>query len=96
MPVRLQLELFVTRASEKVLCYYSKCFFFRSEKNYCVTRRELLAIVLAVKHFHHYLYGHPFLIRSDHGSLRGLLNFKTPEGQLARWIETFVNVPVKH
>ena len=73
--------------SEKVLCYYSKCF-SRSEKNYCVTRRELLAIVLAVKHFHHYLYGRPFLIRSDHGALRWLLNFKTPEGQLARWIET--------
>jgi hypothetical protein len=48
----------------------------------------LLAIVCSVKHFHHYLYGRPFLVRSDHGSLRWLINFKNPEGQLARWLET--------
>ena len=29
-----------------------------------------------------------FLIRTDHGSLRWLFNFKEPEGQVARWIET--------
>ena len=27
------------------------------------------------------------MVRTDHGSLRWLLNFKQPEGQLARWIE---------
>jgi hypothetical protein len=25
-------------------------------------------------------------VRTDHGSLRWLLNFKNPEGQLARWL----------
>ena len=29
-----------------------------------------------------------FLIRTDHGSLWWLFNFKEPEGQVARWIET--------
>ncbi|KAK3742155.1 hypothetical protein QZH41_007827 [Actinostola sp. cb2023] len=52
-----------------------------------VVLRELLAIVSAVKRFHHYLYGRPFLIRTDHGALRWLINFKNPEGQLARWLE---------
>ena len=33
------------------------------------------------------MYGKPFLIRTDHGSLRWLMNFKSPEGQLARWLE---------
>jgi hypothetical protein len=28
------------------------------------------------------------MIRTDHGSLRWLFNFKDPQGQLARWIET--------
>lgn len=28
------------------------------------------------------------MVRSDHGSLRWLFNFKNPEGQLARWLET--------
>lgn len=72
--------------SERVICYYSKTF-SKCERNYCVTRKELLAIVSSVKHFHHYLYGRQFLVRSDHGSLRWLMNFKNPEGQLARWLE---------
>ena len=42
-----------------------------------------------MKHFHHYLYGQEFVIRSDHGSLRWILNFRnTGEGQLARFLET--------
>ena len=71
---------------ERPVAYFSKTF-NKPERNYCVTRRELLAIVSAVKHFHHYLYGTHFLIRTDHGALTWLLNFKNPEGQVARWIE---------
>ena len=71
---------------ERVVEYYSKTL-SRSERNYCVTHRELLAIVKGVKHFHHYLYGCKFLIRTDHGSLTWLFNFKEPEGQIARWLQ---------
>ena len=71
---------------EQVIAYYSKSF-SKCERNYCVTRRELLAIVSAVKHFHHYLYGKHFTVRTDHGALSWLLRFKNPEGQMARWIE---------
>ena len=70
---------------EKVIGYFSKCF-TRTERKYCVTRRELLAIVSALKHFHHYVYGRHVIIRSDHSSLKWLLNFKNVEGQLARWL----------
>ncbi|CAC5369319.1 unnamed protein product [Mytilus coruscus] len=72
---------------ERVIGYFSKTF-SKSERNYCVTRKELLTIVSAVKNFHHYLYGRSFTVRTDHGSLRWLVNFKNPEGQLARWLET--------
>ncbi|GBO01646.1 Retrovirus-related Pol polyprotein from transposon 297 [Araneus ventricosus] len=37
--------------------------------------------------FHHYLYGRKFLLRTEHASLRRILNFKEPEGQIARWIQ---------
>ena len=57
------------------------------EKKYCVTRRELLAVVQATSHFHLYLYGHHFTIRTDHAFLQWLLNFKNPEGQMARWLQ---------
>ena len=71
---------------ERVIIYFSKTF-SKCEIIYCVTRRELLAIVCSVKHVHHYLYGHPFFVRSDHGSHRWLINFENPEGQLARWLQ---------
>ncbi|MCG7874760.1 MAG: ribonuclease H family protein, partial [Candidatus Thiodiazotropha endolucinida] len=60
----------------------------KSERAYCVTRKELLALVTFVKHYKHYLYGKKFLVRTDHSSLKWLMNFKNPEGQIARWIET--------
>ncbi|GBN04797.1 Retrovirus-related Pol polyprotein from transposon 297 [Araneus ventricosus] len=71
---------------ECVIAYFSKSL-GKPERNYCVTRKELLAIVKSIKHFHHYLYGRKFLLRTDHASLRWLLNFREPEGQIARWIQ---------
>ena len=72
---------------EIVIGYYSRCL-SRAERKYCKTRKELLSIVEAVKHWHQYLYGQQFLNRSDQGSLQWLLNFKNGEGQLARFLET--------
>ena len=70
---------------ERVILYFSKSL-SKTERNYCVTRRELLAVVLGIQHCHHYLLGNHFKVRTDHGSLRWLLNFKNPEGQTARWL----------
>ncbi|KAG1941393.1 interleukin-1 receptor accessory protein-like 1-A [Pimephales promelas] len=71
---------------ERVVAYYS-CSLSRPERNYCVTRRELLAVVLAVRHFRPYLLGTRFTLRTDHASLTWMLNFRQPEGQVARWLE---------
>ncbi|GBM33653.1 Retrovirus-related Pol polyprotein from transposon 17.6 [Araneus ventricosus] len=71
---------------ECVIAYFSKSL-GKPERNYCVTRKELLAIVKSIEHFHHYLYGRKFLLRAHHASLRWLLNFREPEGQIARWIQ---------
>ena len=76
----------VQNGEERVIAYFSKSF-SKTERRYCVTRKELFAIVSAIKHFHHHLYGAEFLVRTDHGALRWLLNFKHPEGQVARWLE---------
>ncbi|GFQ83779.1 transposon Ty3-I Gag-Pol polyprotein [Trichonephila clavata] len=71
---------------ERVIAYWSKCL-SKPERNYCVTGKELLAIVKAVENFHSYVYGRKFLLRTDHASLTWLLNFKSPEGQIAKWIQ---------
>ena len=70
---------------EKVIAYTSEKF-SKSETNYCTTYRELLAVIRAVKHFRHYLIGHHFTIRTDHNSLKWLMNFKETKGLVARWI----------
>ena len=59
----------------------------RSLWRYCVTRKELLAVVNFTQHFRSYLLGRKFRLCTDHGSLTWLANFKQPEGQLARWLE---------
>jgi len=38
------------------------------------------------------LCGKQFLVRTDHGAFKWLLKFKTPEGQLPRWLELLVLV----
>ncbi|KAI5743998.1 hypothetical protein M8J77_024652 [Diaphorina citri] len=80
----------VTDGIETPVAYFSKAL-SKPERNYCVTRKELLAVVSAAKHFHKYLYGQRFLLRTDHAALKWLLNFKNPEGQVARWIELLQN-----
>jgi len=37
-----------------------------SERNYSITDLETLAVVWAISHFHHYLYGHHVTVLTDH------------------------------
>lgn len=71
---------------ERVVAYASRAL-SRTEKKYCATRREMLAVVWASRHFRPYLYGRKFTLRTDHNSLKWLHRFKDPEGQVARWLE---------
>lgn len=71
---------------ETVIAYASRTL-SSAEKNFCVTRKEMLALVYFVKHFTQYLLGREFLLRIDHGSLVSLHKFKEPDGQIARWIQ---------
>ena len=43
----------------------------KPERNYCVTRKELLAVVTFVTHFRTYLLGHTFTLRTDHAHSLG-------------------------
>ena len=71
---------------ERVIAYASRSLDKR-EQNYCVTRRELLAIVHFLKYFKQYLLGRKFKIRTDHAALTWLRKTPDPIGQQARWLE---------
>ena len=71
---------------EVVIAYGSRTL-TQSELNYCVTRKELLAVLYHVKLFRSYLLGKPFLIRTDHASLKYWRRFKDPVDQLGRWLD---------
>ena len=71
---------------ECVIAYGSRLL-TKAERRYCVTCRELLAVVVFTSHFRPHLLNRHFKLRTDHGSLTWLCNFKDPEGQLARWLE---------
>ena len=77
-------------STERVIAYFSTTH-SPPERNYSVTRKELLAVIKSVRHFKHYLIGRHFTVRTDHGSLRWLMSFKEPQGQVARWIEFLSN-----
>ena len=68
---------------EQVVAYASTAL-TKAEKNYCATRKELLALVWGVHHFRPYLFGRTFIARTDH-----------PEGQVARWLETLAEYNFK-
>lgn len=68
---------------------YSSRSVHGAERNYGISKLELLAVVWAVKLYRPYLHGSPFTVTviSDHSALNGLLKTKQPSGILARWIE---------
>ena len=76
----------VQEGRERVIAYASKKL-DPQQQRYSVTRRELLAVITFMNQFRHYLLGQKFLLRTDHGSLRWIFEFKNPRGQVARWLE---------
>ncbi|KRX37343.1 Retrovirus-related Pol polyprotein from transposon 17.6 [Trichinella murrelli] len=54
--------------------------------------KEMFGFVWALREFWPYLYSQRFLVRTDHSCLHWLSNFKEPEGQVARWLESLAEV----
>jgi hypothetical protein len=71
---------------ERPVAYASRTY-SRPELNYCVTRKELLAVIYYIKHFRQYLLGRRFTVRTDHSALQWLRKTPQPIGQQARWLE---------
>ena len=68
-----------------VIVYMSKAL-GKHEVSFCVTRKELLAVVTALRNFHPYLYGQEILFRTDNAAVSWMRNLNTPTGQMARCV----------
>ena len=66
---------------------YSSRTFNKCEQKYCITRKELAAVVFGLKQYWQYLLGRHFLIRSDHVALTYLRSAKELIGQQTRWLD---------
>ena len=60
---------------EHVIAYASRTL-SKPERRYCMTRKELLGVITFIHHFCPFLLGNRFVLRTDHGSLTWLANFK--------------------
>ncbi|KAK2717319.1 hypothetical protein QYM36_006188 [Artemia franciscana] len=53
---------------------FSSCSLNTTEQKYSQIEKELYAIVFGICHFHQYLYGHSFVVVTDHKPLETLIN----------------------
>ena len=57
------------QGDREVVIAYSSRSLRLSQRRYCTTRREVLAVVVMCMHFRSYLQGAQFTLRTDHSSL---------------------------
>lgn len=74
----------------KVIEYASRTF-NAAERKYCVTRRELAALIFGLKQFRSYLLGRKFQVRVDNSAIRFYKNMKDTSGQCARHLDYLSN-----
>ena len=68
-----------------VISYASKAL-SDVESRYTQTEREMLAIVWGIEHFHLYVYGSIFTVRTDHKPLLGIFKGSKPaSARIERW-----------
>ena len=64
-----------------------------AESRYCITRRELLAVVYGLRQFPVYLLGRHLRLRTDHAPLTWLQKTPEPIGQQGRWLDLLTEFP---
>lgn len=70
--------------NDKPIEFFSKTL-NAAQKNYATTHKELLAIIMAIERFQHYIWGKHFVIYTDHEALKYLFNQTKVGSRLLRW-----------
>lgn len=67
----------------------------KSERKYSATKRELLALVFALKRFHKYIYGSSFTLYTDHKALTYLHTQRVANLMMIAWMDTILQYDFK-
>ena len=76
----------VINGEERPVAYASRTY-NPCEKSYCITRRELLALIFGLKHFRQYCLGRHVIVRTDHAPLLAIKSNPNPSAQMCRWLD---------
>jgi len=76
----------VINGEERPLAYASRTY-SKQEINYCITRREMLSMIFALKQFRQYCLGRHIIVRTDHAPLISIQTTPTPSAQTCRWLD---------
>ncbi len=80
------------RGQRRPIGFWSRSPLLPAEKNYSASERESLVVVWAVTSLRPYLHGSRFIVRTDHASVRRLLEIAEPSGRLTRWGTFFFGI----
>ena len=70
-----------------VVCEYASRCFTKQERNYSADRREMLAVLFALKFFRTYLLGRHFIVRTDNTTVKHYYTSKEPTPQMIRHLD---------
>ena len=74
----------LANSNKRPIAYASRAL-NKAELNYSTIKKELLAIVWAVKHFRPYLFGRRFIVHTDHRPLKYLFALTEPSSRLTKF-----------
>jgi hypothetical protein len=63
----------------------------KSERNYQITKKELLAIIFALNKFHQHLWGRHFTLYTDHKALVYIHSQRDLNAMLSKWFDTLLD-----
>jgi hypothetical protein len=63
----------------------------KSERNYQITKKELLAVIFALNKFHQHLWGRHFTLYTDHKALVYIHSQRDLNAMLSKWFDTLLD-----